>query len=204
MASTRREFFREAARIGVIAAQPAVMSAGDYGAPIGVSSSDSWTRGLGRHKTVFDLEDITGAPGIAGVRRTMDAYASELGARDSDLGFVVVVRHRAASMVLGSNTWREYSVGARILNLPASVSLRESGNPFLRELQGLQRRGVIILACRTAIRQFIVEIADSRRVAPGSIVSSINADILPGTIVLPNGLFGLARAQNVGCGVIRL
>ena len=165
-------------------------------------NNDKWTNGLGPLRTAFDINDFCSVPGLHGVSRVMDSYNTSLAVPDSELGMVVVIRHVAVPMVLDSSAWVKFRIGSDLLPEPLSESNR-AGNTFAPEIARLRRRGVKILACGSALAEFANEISRRRRIPLLSVRKAIQASLLPGIVVVTNGLYALARAQNVGCGVIR-
>lgn len=207
---TRREFMTSAA-VGA-----ALAATGALPAPAGAESSvvahdpsadqqkwdDSWTRRLGKYRTVFDISELDERPGLYGVLAVMDAYYDALGATDAELGFVVVMRHDALPMLVSDAMWDKYDVGANEMKRKQPDGKQFRTNPFRSMIEDVQKRGVTILGCDKAMTAHARTFAQRKRAGVDAIRAEIQASILPGVVMLPNGLYALARAQNVGCGLM--
>jgi hypothetical protein len=76
-------------------------------------------------------------------------------------------------------------------------------NPRRELVTRLQERGVIVLGCNKAVNGFIGMIAEQTNVTDADVRPVVMEGLMPGVILQPNGLYALARAQNVGCGFMR-
>jgi hypothetical protein len=172
---------------------------------------DSWTRRLGKYRTVFDVSELQEqGPGVYQVTAIMDNYKEALGATDADLGFVLVIRHGAMALAVNDAMWEKYNLGVdwkrrdddgNVIpadpNAPAAPMKR---NPLGRVIGECQKRGVVLLGCNVAMNGFSNRTA--RRVGGDAkaIKAELFANIWPGMILLPTGLYAVTRAQDVGCG----
>jgi len=200
---TRRQFVTLGA--GVLAGTALLPSIALAGAPVPRADSkwdDSWTTKLGKYRTVFDVAEMDAQPGAGAVPAVMDTYNTVLGTTDADLGFVLVVRHMAVGMLLGDDIWAKYDVGSDLTHKQKDGTPFKS-NPFVKMLSGMQQRGVVILGCQSAMTGYGAMLGQRAKADIAAARSEVQAGILPGVIMLPNGLYALARAQNVGCGLMK-
>lgn len=164
---------------------------------------DSWTARLGSHRTVFDVPDLEAEPGADAVPDVMDAYHEVLGTADSDLGFVLVLRHHAVPLFFGDAIWAKYRVSEDMKEKDPNTNAPYKRNPQRELVAKLQQRGVIVLGCNRAVSGFIERTAEQAKARSEDVRREVMASIMPGVILQPNGLYALARAQDVGCGFMR-
>jgi hypothetical protein len=164
---------------------------------------DSWTTRLGRHRVVFDVAELDAQPGAGQVAPVMDAYHDVLGTTDAELGFVLVIRHQAVSMLFQDRVWEKYDVGADLTRQDPKTRAPYRRNPFAPMLSSLQQRGVTILGCNSAAQGIGAILAQRAKADVAATRTEVLAALLPGVTLLPNGLYALARAQDVGCGFMR-
>ena len=164
---------------------------------------DSWTTRLGAHRTVFDVSDLEAEPGPDAVPDVMDAYHDVLGTSDADLGFVLVLRHHAVPLFFGDAIWAKYPVSEDMKEKDPNTNAPYKRNPQRDLVAKLQQRGVVVLGCNRAVAGFIVRTADHAKAKTEDVRREVMGSLMPGVILQPNGLYALARAQDVGCGFMR-
>jgi hypothetical protein len=163
---------------------------------------DSWTKRLGKYRTVFDVSELTNDAALYQVEPILDNYKEALGATDADMGFVLIIRHAAMAMAVQDAMWDKYNLRADMKRSEDSDAppTPPKGNPFARTISDCQKRGVTILGCNVAMNGFSNRTA--RRVGGDAkaIKAELFANLWPGMILLPTGVYALTRAQDVGCG----
>jgi intracellular sulfur oxidation DsrE/DsrF family protein len=129
---------------------------------------------------------------------------------------VVVFRHFAAAMGLADAMWDKYSIGeARTVTDPATKAPARR-NPFLRagsdakenweinsKIEPLAARGAIFLVCNRATMGLASSLAKKANKPVDEVQAELRANLVPGAIMMPNGIFALIRAQNAGCAFYR-
>lgn len=216
-----------AAQQGVIpAASPATRAASD-------AWDMSWVdRVTGAHRMVFDSPEISDGVVLNQARTWMSGYAEVYGAKPSDMNAVVVIRHAAIPMILNDRLWDELDLG-RALAASAGGQRPMSGsvlpdpatgeparrNPFLSAnmkdgarhalilpdagLDALMERGVIVLACNLALRRPVSMVSRKEGVDAATARAKVLANLVPGVIVMPSGIFATSRAQEAGCNFLQ-
>ena len=172
---------------------------------------DSWTKRLGKYRTVFDVSELQEqGPGAYQVTAIMDNYKEALGATDADMGFVLVIRHAAMALAVNDAMWEKYNLGVDwkrrddegnvIPDTAGTPATPMKRNPLGRTIAECQTRGVVLLGCNVAMNGFSNRTA--RRVGGDAktIKAELFANLWPGLILQPTGLYALTRAQDVGCG----
>ena len=61
----------------------------------------------------------------------------------------------------------------------------------------------IVLCCDLALRRLVSLVAQADRVPAAQAKEKVLANLVPGTIVMPSGIFAVTRAQEAGCQYIR-
>lgn len=205
--STRRDFLTAlGATTATVALTGCVGSPAHVPVPAPAPASpwdDSWTRRLGKHRTLFDVAEMEAIPGVGQIPPVMDAYHEVLGVGDDALGFVLVIRHFAVPLFFGDALWQKYEVGTTLKRHDPKTSAPYVYNPMRPLIEMVQKRGVVVLGCSTAVLGFAASYAQKTKADADSVRREVLAGVMPGVILQPNGLYALARAQDVGCGFMR-
>ena len=132
---------------------------------------------------------------------------------------VMVIRHAAIPMVANDRLWDELDLGKEHKLKDPETGKHARRNPFLSlnnpkdakygmiwpdgGLDSLIGRGVIVLACNMALYRLVSMIAKQDGIESKPAREKALANLVPGVIVQPSGIFGVARAQQAGCHYIR-
>lgn len=179
---------------------------------------DSWVRRLkGRHRQVFDAPEMANGTVLHQARTYMKGYEVVYGAKDSDMSPVLVIRHAAVPMVLGDELWDRYDFGREDKLKDPTTGRRTKRNPFMNVKSGdrysivwpdggldtLIARGATVLACNLALTGVAGMIAQKEKLERDKARERLLANLVPGVIIMPSGIFAVARAQEAGCHYIR-
>jgi hypothetical protein len=210
------------------AVQTAVTPAGTPNTPVPppapavpVHWDDSWfARLTAKHKAVFDspqFEDGLVLSNAAGYIRGMrDAVT----AGENDVQTVIVMRHAAVPMAFNDAMWAKYEIGKERKIKDFSTDKWAKRNPFFApapspnatprpsnrpqaNLTWLANNGHILLACDLATRGYAGVIADKVKGDSRAIYEELKANLVPGVILQPTGVYAAHRAQEAGCSYIR-
>ncbi len=180
---------------------------------------DSWVRRItAPHRQVFDSPEIEEGVALHQARTWLLGYREVYNTTDADHNAVIVIRHAAVPMVMDDATWDRFELGAaNDLKDPASGEPARR-NPFMNVRPGdqhslvwpdggldtLMARGAIVVACNLALQRIVRLI---RAATPSTTREEAQAEMLahvvPGVVVMPSGIFAVARAQEAGCHYIR-
>ena len=146
----------------------------------------------------------------------MDGFRQAHGTEDKDLNAVLVFRHEAVAMMLNDAMWARMAItesgSAGATGNAAAVA--PGRNPWLTKpassapsgsqdsdytISALRARGVIMLACNVALRGQVGRLRQKENLTQEDADKAIRSAIVPGCYVVPNGIFGVARAQSAGC-----
>lgn len=181
---------------------------------------DSWFAKLtAKHRAVFDSPEIEDGLVLGHATGYIRGMRDALGAADSDVQTVVVLRHTAVVMLFNDAMWEKYTLGKlRNVKAPRSEAWATK-NPFVgtaserpaagtpdrpqANLMWLATRGHIILGCDLAMRNMSGVLARQTNGDATAIYEDLKANMLPGVILQPTGVYACHRAQEAGCSYIR-
>ena len=177
----------------------------------------SWAeRVTGKYRACFDCPEIAEGVSLHQARVFLAGYSAVYSLADADVSAVLVVRHLAVPMVMGDDLWSDgaFAEDGELKDPKTGESARR--NPFVRVEAGSQygltwpdgaldtliARGVTVLACDLALRNFAGQVARRRQIPRPDALAMIYASLVPGVIKMPSGVFAMMHAQSLGCGVV--
>jgi intracellular sulfur oxidation DsrE/DsrF family protein len=200
---TRRGFLADVAvgATGALALStilPATAHASDE--PAGAAAWDlTWIDRLtGKYRTVFDAPGINDGTVFTNASVFMMGFREVYDASDADMQAVIVMRHDGVPLAFNDAMWEKYGIGAA-----AGVRNGEKKNPWTGEMASLRARGATLLACNLAANRQAREIAQRIGEEPEKVRADIFANLVPGVIMQPSGVFATIRAQQAGCSFMK-
>jgi hypothetical protein len=179
----------------------------------------SWATRVGRtkHRVIFDSTEIESGTALMNALLCLRDYGSVYKATDGDMGVVIVVRHIALPMVFNDEMWARLKLGVSTKIKDPITGEDAVRNPFAHVKPGdktvlydtgaavdtLIGRGVIVLCCNMALLHFADMLAKAENIPADEAHKQLAANLIPGTILMPSGIFAAARAQEAGCHYIR-
>jgi hypothetical protein len=123
---------------------------------------------------------------------------------------VVVLRHGAFPIALGSEMWQKYKIGEAFKMLDPETKAPPVKNPFLHPKSGvllvddmaldrLLAKGTVIGACNVALQVQSKMLAGNAGVSAEEAAREWAANVVPGVTIIPSGTWGVNRAQEAGC-----
>lgn len=217
----RREFL---AQLGVATA----MLAGSAGAvPLtsqpgdprptsqGTKWDTSWIDQLANvpYRVVFDASNISDGFALDLTGTFLDHYHEVHGTADSQTRAVIVMRQLGTPLALGDAIWDKFALGEELKINDRTTRQPARRNPFLKaaspsgspdtSLETLRARGTIFLLCNIAMNNWSSRHAEMSSRSVDDVREEVRANLVPGTIVVPSGIFAIIRAQNAGCAFMR-
>jgi hypothetical protein len=205
----RRGFIRRVAgavSLGLAGLVPAPSSA----QPAARSDGPDWPGSLkGRHRQLVDAYEINAGFPLE-FAHTFLATNDALSANSVSATAVVVLRHAAFPIALGSDIWRKYKIGEALKILDPETKAPAVKNPFLHPKPGvlpvdgmavdrLLAIGTVFGACNVALLGFSKMLAGNAGVSADEAAKEWAANLIPGITLLPSGVWGVNRAQEAGC-----
>jgi len=185
---------------------------------------DSWFGRLtAKHKAVFDTPDFSEGeiqgPGQA--TRYINGMHDALGTGPGEVQTVVVIRHHAIPFAFNDAMWAKYEIG-KDLKIKGEGEEWATKNPFAAgrsrggragtpsnndrpqgNAEWLTTHGHILLGCDLATQGYAGTTATRTNGTMKTIYEDFKANLVPGLILQPNGIYATLRAQEAGCTFMR-
>jgi hypothetical protein len=218
----RREFIGQ---LGAIAMAASVPVARDLHATRRLVAAPAWDMSwvervtAAPYKVAIDTTKIDG-DGLYTALDILDTFHEVYGGGTNGsaepMQVVVVLRHFAAAMAQRDAMWERYGIGEERSVTDPDTKAPAKRNPFLRpspnakeswelnsKIEPLVARGVIFLVCNRATMGLASSLAKRVNKPVDEVKEDLRTNVVPGAILMPNGIFGLVRAQNAGCAFFR-
>jgi hypothetical protein len=210
--SDRRDFL---ARLGVLAAA-GTLDAEELRAATNSADSKwdtSWIKAVesARYRVVFNASEIAHGAAMDYAATFLDHFHEVHGTRDSATRPVIVFRRLGVPMAFNDAIWDRFAIGEdQKLNDPATKAPARR-NIFLSAYPGisaqeaaislgtLRSRGLISLVCDFALSNWSRSVAERLQLDKNEVANQVRANLIPGAILVPSGIYALIRAQNAGC-----
>jgi hypothetical protein len=162
-----------------------------------------------RYRAVFNASDISHGAVFDYAETFFDHFHEAHDTVDSQTRPVVVARRLGTALGLNDAMWDRFKLGEDTKTTDSSTGLPARRNIFwtsrtptgdaARTIDALQHRGMILLVCNVALGHMGDSLAtDANRPAP-EVQAELRANLVPGAILVPSGIYALIRAQNAGC-----
>ena len=144
-------------------------------------------------------------------------YWEQFGIGDADVVPVVILRHQGTIIALNDAMWEKYTLGERYKVKDPATGKDALRNPFIHvdkedtkalvspeaSLEGLRASGAVLLACNKAAMRFAGQMATKFNRDAEEVKAEIRANVVPGVMLQPSGIYAVLRAQDVGCAFIK-
>ena len=226
----RREFLGQIAASAIVLAGPACASPAAASAlstapaPSGnrVSTKGQWDdswfgRLTAKHKAVFDSPDIAenSTLGFLQAQRYIMGMRDALNAGPNDVQTVIVVRHKSIPFAFNDAMWEKYKIGD--VSSVKSDGVSATKNPLIHgrqsanansdrpqaNIEWLVNHGHFILACDLATQGYADTLATKNNSTMKAVYEELKANLAPGVILQPSGVYAVHRAQEAGCTFMR-
>jgi len=173
-------------------------------------------------RAVFDWTSL-GKPGEDSMLMIAGRYADNCAAayeREKYRAVLVLnARVSAAPAGLHDDIWSRYSLGTEYNIVDPATGSPALRNPFwarasqaadangaaaIPTMQELTNRGALTLVCDFAIGHLATRLAPKMNRSADDIHQDLRTHLVPGGFLVPSGIFGLVKAQNAGCGFVRI
>jgi len=177
----------------------------------------SWIRKLAtaQYRAVFNASEISDGIAMDYAATFLDHFHDVHGTRDDQTRPVIVFRRLGTPMAFNDVLWDRYAIGAErkvqdpATNAPARRNIfwraSDQASPMAAatKIEALQKRGLICLVCSISISSFSSRIAGETKRTVNDVRAEILANLVPGAIAVPSGIYALIRAQNAGCAYMQ-
>jgi hypothetical protein len=198
------------------AAPPARNQSPPASPPARVQWDDSWFSKVGaaKHKALFEASQVEEGVVLSHAVRYLNGMHDALEPADGEVQTVIVIRHSAIPMAFNDAMWEKYKIGkeAKIKDGKDWATR----NPYLTSSRGGGRgdrpsstiswfasHGHILLGCNLATLGYASSFAQTAGVDSKVVYEDLKANLVPGMILQPNGIYAVHRAQEAGCTYFR-
>jgi len=222
MTTPRRDFLGWIGMSTLVGATaPSILTAsplpttGSPGVSAGAADWDmSWTRRItGKHKLVFDAPELEGGLPVVRANGVGAQYAEVFGDPMAQISRVLVLRHHAIDFAMNDAHWNRFKLGdasgitgpdgSGVTYNPVRAPNDAMPAPFrAMMLEPFQQSGGQVLACNLALQFLVVPRYVAAGMAADAAYAAAKADMLPGVILQPSGVFAVGVAQSAGCSFI--
>lgn len=185
---------------------------------------DSWFGRLtAKHKAVFDSPQIDGGLVLINASGYVRGMRDAAGAAVHDVQAVIVIRHVAIPMAFNDAMWKKYEIGKDEKIKPSPSEDWATRNPYVSaggrggapvggpasadrpqaNFAWFASYGHILLGCDLATRTYANTIAKNLKLEQREVYEELKANLIPGIILQPTGVYAALRAQEAGCHYIR-
>jgi intracellular sulfur oxidation DsrE/DsrF family protein len=213
----RREFL---AQLGVAAAAIAFDADEMRAASVATAGSPwdtSWLDRLAaaQYRVVFNASDIADGAAMAYASTFFDHFHEAHGTSDAQTRPVIVFRRLGTVMALNDMLWEKYAIGDDrkvsdpATNAPAKRNVfwkaapNASPEAVSTKIETLHKRGMISLVCNIAAMNVGYSLAQKSGRDVEEVRQEVKANLVPGAILVPSGIYALIRAQNAGCAFMQ-
>jgi hypothetical protein len=193
------------AAVGLGGALPSRLGAED--APVLGSSDpalDAWFGKIkGKHKMIFDAPEPNNGMVAIWPRVFLNTMEATWPGQTTA---VVILRHDGLALALSDPIWAKYGIG-EMFNIKDGDAPAKR-NPYATitglpipglGIAELLKSGVLVGACDVALTIYSAGAAKKMGLDPETVKKEWVAGLLPGVQVVPSGVLGVARAQELGC-----
>jgi len=183
----------------------------------GSSWDTSWLDRLAsaQYRVVFNASDVAEGAAMSYAAGFLDAYHEVHGTTDAQTRPVIVFRRMGTVMGLNDMLWEKYGVGEdRKINDSATHAPAKrnvfwkaapgaSADAASDKIETLHKRGMISLVCAIAAGNVARGFAEKSGRPADEVREEVKANLVPGAILVPSGIYALVRAQNAGCAYMQ-
>jgi intracellular sulfur oxidation DsrE/DsrF family protein len=199
----------DAAELEAAAASTSPASAADW--------DTSWIARVAsaRFRAVFNASEISDGAAMNYAASFLDDFHALHRTTDAQTRPVIVFRRLGTPMAFGDALWERHALGAELKIMDPATHAPATRNVFWRApdgasagtvattLETLGRRGTISLVCNVSLGNWARRMAEREHLDADAVAAEARAQLIPGAIVVPSGIYALIRAQNAGCAYMQ-
>ena len=165
---------------------------------------DAWFGKIkGKHRMVFDTPEPNSGMAAIWPRVYLDTMKATY---PGEATAVIILRHAGIPLGMNDALWAKYNLG-EMFSIKAGDA-PATKNPYAKitnlplpglGISELLNAGVLVGACDVALTVYSSGAAQKMGLAPDAVKKEWVAGLLPGVQVVPSGVLGVARAQELGC-----
>src|SRR5262249_18327577 len=152
-----------------------------------------------KYRLVVNGEQCADSTALDYAEMFLDDYRQVLGTTDAQTKAVIVFRRLGTPLALDDVLWERYTVGEDSKIIDGPTNRPATRNIYKKQFDTLRQRGLISLVCNIALGNWSARAARRTGRKVEDVAAEARANLMPGAIVVPSGVFALIRAQNAGC-----
>lgn len=162
-----------------------------------------------KYRVVFNASDIAEGASLYYAETFFNNFHEAHGTTDAETRPVIVARSMGTPLAVNDAMWRAYRLGEETKTTDPGTkqpALRNvywsapgGGESAATTIETLQQRGLIVLVCNVALGGLGYRLAKRDNRKPEDVQAELRANLVPGAIPVPSGIYALIRAQNAGC-----
>ena len=206
----RRDFIMQiGAAASAIALDAEELRAGTTVSPTPWDTSWIGRVSAARYRAVFNASTMSGGAVLDFVATFLDQFHEVHRTADRDTRPVVVFRRLGTAMAFNDAMWDRYPIGEDSKVDDPATQAPARRNVYWRaaagdaaerpRIEALARRGMISLVCNIALGHMADDFAERTGRAADDVRQELAANLVPGAVLVPSGIYALIRAQNAGC-----
>jgi hypothetical protein len=210
---SRRSFLGRLASFSAVALGSELLITETAGAAEKGEWDTSWIERVkkAKHRAVFDAPSPGAVLDLA--TRFINNIHAVYGESERNICPVLNIRTRSVFMGLNDAMWQKYPLGedAKVTdpdtstparrNLDMRVSAEKAAQGY-GSIEGLMQQGAIMLVCDFALGHLSNRLAEKMSVKGEDVHLELKKNLVPGAILVPSGIYGVAEAQNAGCAFV--
>ena len=213
----RREFLGQLGALAAAAALPSTASASSPSRkPRATSPWDmSWVEKVtsAPYRCVIDSTNINDGAALGLAADVLDQFREVY--PNDQMRVVIVARQLGVPLALQDMLWDRFAIGADRKVTDPITKAPARRNPFLRpqpgaasydiesKIEPLMARGLIMLVCNRAAMNTARSFAEQTHRDVEQVQAQVRGGLVPGALLMPDGIFALVRAQNAGCALLK-
>jgi intracellular sulfur oxidation DsrE/DsrF family protein len=193
-----------AAAIGLSSSVPTTLAA-ETPTPSPDRALDAWLGKIkGKHKMVFDVSEPNSGFGAIWPRIYMNTMQATYPGESTTA--VVILRHGGIPLGMTDALWAKYPLGETFNIKDGDAPAKKNPYASITNLPvpglgiaELLKSGVLVGLCDVALTVYSAGIAPKVNMTADAVKKEWVAGLLPGVQIVPSGVFGVARTQELGC-----
>ena len=172
------------------------------------STHDAWIKNLkGKHRQLFHAIDLNDRAMLM-ASNYLTAYENEFGAKPGEVNAIIGIHGGALNLGFNDAAWAKYGIGKSNNVTDPTTKQVAVRNIYARDgelaVESLQKRGVLVIMCNTALRLRSRAIAAERGETYDIVYNDLSTSRLPGIVLVPAMVVAINRAQEKGITYIRV
>lgn len=164
---------------------------------------------MAQYRVVFNASEMNDGEVLDYANTFLVHFHETHDTTDSQTRPVIVFRRLGTTLALNDAMWDGYALGEGdkindpLTKAPArrNIYWRAKGSPGTPSstIESLHQRGMISLVCNVALNNVGRTLAARTKRSVDEVQKELRANLVPGAVLVPSGIYALIRAQNAGC-----